>query len=219
MNDFYVYAWLRQCGTPFYVGKGRGDRAYVYKRQNPIFDRIVKKMRGAGHEPTIVKWIEGICETDAFCLEQSYIRLFGRIDDRTGVLANMTAGGGGTSGKVVSLETRARQSASLKGKSPPLATRNAVAAANKTREWTDGRRKAMSLAVSARTPSYGFKGAVFYRRTGRWMSHITIDSKNKHLGYFDTAEDAARAYDKAAFEAWGHDCYLNFPSELIKDAA
>lgn len=44
----------------------------------------------------------------------------------------------------------------------------------------------------------GFKGVHFLKCTGRWRSYITVNSKKKHLGYFDTAEEAHAAYCKAA---------------------
>ncbi len=43
-----------------------------------------------------------------------------------------------------------------------------------------------------------FKGAVWYKKAQKWYAQITVNSKSKHLGCFDTPEEAHKAYCKAA---------------------
>ena len=45
----------------------------------------------------------------------------------------------------------------------------------------------------------------------RWVSRIDIDNKTVLLGYYPTAEAAARAYDDAAIKYHGAFANLNFP--------
>lgn len=58
----------------------------------------------------------------------------------------------------------------------------------------------------------GFKG-VSFRRQGAWRAYIGIARRTIHLGYFATAEEAARAYDAAALDHFGEFAQLNFPSD------
>jgi hypothetical protein len=58
----------------------------------------------------------------------------------------------------------------------------------------------------------GFKGVSWEKRRGQWETYITIKNKKKHLGYFSSREDGARAYDKAAKKHFGKFALLNFPS-------
>ncbi len=72
--------WLREDGTPYYVGKGSGNRAYKWHRigKAPI-GRIV--------------FFIAKDEADAFETEVVLIWYYGRKDLGTGCLRNLTNGG------------------------------------------------------------------------------------------------------------------------------
>lgn len=82
LNKYYVYAYLREDGTPYYIGKGSGYRINSKQRTIPL---PPKERR--------VKLSENLSEQAAFDLETILIKEYGRIDLGTGCLRNMSDGG------------------------------------------------------------------------------------------------------------------------------
>ena len=99
--EYYTYAYLREDGTPYYIGKGKGYRCNygTGKNCNPPKDRS-----------RIIKLKQNLTEEEAFKHEVYMIAVFGRKDLGTGILHNRTDGGEGTSGSVRSEEFRKRYS-------------------------------------------------------------------------------------------------------------
>jgi len=100
---FYTYMWLREDGTPYYVGKGHGHRAF--RKGCPFKERII-----------VQEWPS---EADAFKGEQLLIALYGRKDLGTGILRNRTDGGEGPAGLVFTKEYRQKLRAAKLGKKLP----------------------------------------------------------------------------------------------------
>lgn len=96
---YYTYAYLRKNKTPYYIGKGTGDRAYVpHKRKNGVDFKPKNK-----NQILILK--KFINEKDAYLHEKYLIFLYG-LKINSGLLINMTNGGDGGGHIKYSLEER-----------------------------------------------------------------------------------------------------------------
>jgi len=57
----------------------------------------------------------------------------------------------------------------------------------------------------------GYVGVYWAENAGRWRAQISVQHKKIHLGYFDSKEAAARAYDTAATKYRKEFARTNFP--------
>jgi hypothetical protein len=174
---FYVYVYLdpRKPGyyvygnyifeyEPFYVGKGCNGRShhhlqewYQKQNKNKFMTRKINKIRKVtGADPFIIKVNEGLTEDISFELERELICVIGRHDEKLGPLCNHTDGGEGSSGMIVSEETRKKQSDAHKGKITSEETKQKMRlhkGKNKGRIVSEETRKKKSIALKGHSVS------------------------------------------------------------------
>lgn len=117
----YVYIYIDprlNPPLPIYVGKGKGNRSEFHKTKanNPILKRKIAKINELGLEPIVEIYQNNLTDQEALNLEIELISKYGRIDLNTGTLCNLTEGGEGSSGRIVSEETKKLWSQQRKGK-------------------------------------------------------------------------------------------------------
>ena len=162
MNEYYVYMYLREDGTPYYVGKGKGNRAYK-KHRSGMRVKVPPKDR-------IILALKNLTEQQAFDNEREFIKWYGRKDNNTGILRNLTNGGEGPSGFILSEETKRKIGEASKGRIAWNKGKKGLQVA-----WNKGKK---GVQVS------GFRGKKHTEETKRKMS----EAKRKRLECNKTSE-------------------------------
>ena len=171
--EYYTYAYLREDRTPYYIGKGQGNRAY-------------KKGKGEIYPPKnknkIIKLKQNLTEEEAFKHEIYMIAVFGRKDLGTGMLRNKTDGGDGPSGYIHSEETKRKLSKIHSGKILTDEHRKKISEANKRSDAGKYQRTEKTL-LKMKTG----RKLIIYELTHTDGTKLIIDSmnefckKNSHL--------------------------------------
>jgi hypothetical protein len=137
MNIYYVYQYLREDNTPYYIGKGSGKRAWCR-------DRTVPRPADS-KDIQIIK--TNLSEQEAYDLENQLILHYGRKNNGTGILRNLTDGGSGSSGVV-------GKKAWNKGKLMPANYGKTRSESLKKYKRTSEHQENLNRSLKGRTPSW-----------------------------------------------------------------
>ena len=174
---FYVYAYLRKNGIPYYIGKGQDRRCYEKHG----------RIRLPSNRNLIVFLEKNLSEVGAFALERRYIRWYGRKGiEPNGVLLNLAEGGEGSSGYIPSKERRLQISNQMKGniinvgRKRSKESNQARSKTLKGRIKTEEHRFKISKALTGRQFSVEWKAKISQAKQGckgfphteEWKQHL-----------------------------------------------
>ena len=111
ISKYYVYHHYKTDSNElFYIGKGVRERAISTENRNIYWHNIVSK-----HGCSIRIIAQNLTQEEAFSIEKDEIKKYGRLNNETGVLVNMTDGGDGAKGYVWSDEQREQKRQQMSG--------------------------------------------------------------------------------------------------------
>jgi hypothetical protein len=173
-NDYYTYAYLREDKTPYYIGKGRGERIYSTSRS----------IKAPKDTSRIIYLKKNLTEAEAFKHEVYMISVLGRKDLGTGILRNLTNGGEGTSGHIKSEECKKKIGEARIGKTHTEEWKKAISEKLSGRTHTEEAKKKMSVAKSGeKHPLFGVPGktGALHPRS-KAIIVIELDGTQRHYG-------------------------------------
>jgi hypothetical protein len=193
LNRFYTYAYLREGRTPYYIGKGSGER--INQNKGRFCNKPTDKSR-------IIYLKQNLTEEEAFRHEKYMIAVFGRKDLGTGILHNRTDGGEGSSGFIVSKKTKRKLSEKKKGqnnpnygKTPSEETRRKQSDAKRGITISEETRRKQSEAMKGKNnPNYGKTPS---EETKRKKSEV-----NKNKKWWNDGLGNAKFVEECPDEGW-----------------
>jgi hypothetical protein len=210
-HSFYVYAYIRKntsdngkAGTPYYIGKGHGDRAW-YRNKGEI------------RRPTEDKYIiiieNNLTEVGALAIERRMISWYGRLDCLTGCLHNKTDGGDGATGVKRTIQQIEKNRESVK-RTKNLPEHREKASRNAKNQWKDPevRRKTIENAkITNSTLECKLRRSLARRKSAidkpRCKPFICIETSQ----IFTNQREAARILD---FPHYTISKLLRYPSKI-----
>lgn len=141
-KNYYVYLHIKEDdGTVFYVGKGTKHRWCV------SFDRSLHWKNTAKKHGVVCQIVaHNLTAEEALILEKKLIASYGRQDQKTGCLVNLTNGGDGVVNYVWTEEHRKKISEAGMGKRHTPETKEKIRQANVGRTFSEQTLKLMSDA-------------------------------------------------------------------------
>lgn len=176
MQKFYVYRHIRKdTNSIFYVGKGNGNRCKRHNGRNRYWKSIVQKANGFDVE-FIVKDID---EELAFLVEQEAIDAYKRFGFS---LANISAGGEGTSGMKHTQEAKDKVSKANKGKKKTEQQKKLISIQSTGRKHSEETKAYLSAINKNRVLTEEQKQKIIDAHKGRKLTEETKQKiSKKHL--------------------------------------
>lgn len=202
----------------FYVGIGDKSRPYITRRSE-LWNRIVKKY---GYKIKIIHEFDSRAEAEE--MEVYYIHLYGRLNNKTGILANLTNGGEGCTGYIMSEETKRKiieyktgkkhsaetclkKSIALKGRKPhpnTLAARKLVPYKgwNKGQKMKEETRLKMIASKTGQKLTEDHKNKISAKLKGRVFSDEHRRKNSEALKGRPKSEETKKKLSEAAKKQW-----------------